>query len=1185
MKQSLVCFLTFAAAAYVASPTYGGSGRVLIERTDNIAIPDQGFVWYDLPNPTGVPPGATVVEVQYRVRVVHTWLSDLRLEIFSAEDNFVVIWDHDGRQTDNGDDDDAADDGDIYLNWRTTHAFDGELVMGSSLPWTFLAQDTVPADSGYIDYVQFWIFYDSPCGPGAGDCCSANGTPGCNNASCCETVCAIDPYCCETAWDSICADEAKDLCGICPQPDLIVNDVWTTPDPPVVGEPFTIHAELCNIGDAGTGIVSIPLEYYLDGQFIDNDVLSFGLGAGECDPESTPNGIVYTSGEHQICVVIDPGNIVHESNEGNNMRCEIILRKTPTGDIVATLNNVDGANAPAQGTHFILYTSPPMHSWDQNPAIFTDIPPGTYALEGYYTGTDFGEEYWADDQNVQVFARETTNVKLLRIYPYAYQVDIFDDTTNELIGAGDVIEAGTTVRAEVPVQNDVNSSLLQSRVRFLFDRDQSTDYDYDALSAFQTFSGPGDTNLYIFTFTPSSTGQYFYALEVFTQLENGNTLRTDAWNWSPTFEVIPGPPMLVDVDVSPHLALAGWTVTLLYTIENPNQFPIDVCLGASIHLGGLDFNDITPWIDSPLCDDVVTIPPQGAIVKRCFEIPDDALAGPYTVRFTLWPVSGNQCDFSGEPYASLDDEGLLNVRRPTFGTTVITHGFQSAFVGEDLPCWALDMATAIVDRAGGLGTVLVYDPGDGAWKRPQDFPDPPGGCKIKGIPTSLDPNEELVLVFDWAQESNGCNVYGAAGTGEAAGDALYAALRDPSLPGSLAGKDLFANGVHFIGHSRGAVVNSETVQRLRRASIPVEHVTTLDPHPIEEGDFFKCAGFVDWSDPQPVTWTEVEWADNYYQLDYEFLGVPLEGQPIPGAYDFPNLDETPGGANIDHFGDNSVHQWYHGTIDLYFQPQPGGATRQSWYGGSLGWDWGYIWTQIVGGFPGPNVSGDPSDPWLGNVPSLYNGDFGFGPVEYAGWQYHGGGLSGSGEAIVGDENNAFLLLGYNDIGETIESLRHNRFWLPDNVNVLRFDYNIVAPDIGEQDDQLVIFLTDMDGDDHPIGTLDLFGPKDPTGWIEDHTLTLPPDIRRNKTYSLTFAFDAGAGVIGAAVWIDKIEFVECVLDGDINCDCVVNSVDLTLLLCCMAGDCDLPACDINGDGFVNSIDLTILLANFGAECP
>ncbi|MHC4429061.1 MAG: hypothetical protein ACYS0D_10750, partial [Planctomycetota bacterium] len=52
---------------------------------------------------------------------------------------------------------------------------------------------------------------------GVSDCCAPNGTPGCDDPDCEAIVCAIDPFCCDTEWDGICADEACELCGeLCP---------------------------------------------------------------------------------------------------------------------------------------------------------------------------------------------------------------------------------------------------------------------------------------------------------------------------------------------------------------------------------------------------------------------------------------------------------------------------------------------------------------------------------------------------------------------------------------------------------------------------------------------------------------------------------------------------------------------------------------------------------------------------------------------------------------------------------------------------------------------------------------------------------------------------------------------------------------------------------------------------------
>ncbi len=52
---------------------------------------------------------------------------------------------------------------------------------------------------------------DLECGAtGAGNCCVGNGTPYCNDADCCEAVCAGDPFCCDVEWDNFCATTGFD---------------------------------------------------------------------------------------------------------------------------------------------------------------------------------------------------------------------------------------------------------------------------------------------------------------------------------------------------------------------------------------------------------------------------------------------------------------------------------------------------------------------------------------------------------------------------------------------------------------------------------------------------------------------------------------------------------------------------------------------------------------------------------------------------------------------------------------------------------------------------------------------------------------------------------------------------------------------------------------------------------------
>jgi hypothetical protein len=50
--------------------------------------------------------------------------------------------------------------------------------------------------------------------PGTGSCTTAKTTKGCSNTACCNLVCTADSFCCQTQWDSICAQQAVQNCGL-----------------------------------------------------------------------------------------------------------------------------------------------------------------------------------------------------------------------------------------------------------------------------------------------------------------------------------------------------------------------------------------------------------------------------------------------------------------------------------------------------------------------------------------------------------------------------------------------------------------------------------------------------------------------------------------------------------------------------------------------------------------------------------------------------------------------------------------------------------------------------------------------------------------------------------------------------------------------------------------------------------
>lgn len=220
--------------------------------------------------------------------------------------------------------------------------------------------------------------------------------------------------------------------------------------------------------------------------------------------------------------------------------------------------------------------------------------------------------------------------------------------------------------------------------------------------------------------------------------------------------------------------------------------------------------------------------------------------------------------------------------------TIIVHGFQPPPLDNNVPSeWTYDMANAIEDRTG------------------------------------LSPED--VYVFDWAHESS----IESQGWAEAAGHRLYAEilalLIDNTVPRDL----------HFIAHSRGAVVSSQAIEALsffKGSLVNKIQLTTLDPHPANDDPayetFFTGYGSeFNVQDSQPTIWNIIDWSDNYYQMsDAPSWEYDPQGQPLNGAV---NIDLTTrlrswsvtrffhGNLFYPYDSDHeSVHDWYNWSIDI-----------------------------------------------------------------------------------------------------------------------------------------------------------------------------------------------------------------------------------------------------------------------------
>ncbi len=401
----------------------------------------------------------------------------------------------------------------------------------------------------------------------------------------------------------------------------------------------------------------------------------------------------------------------------------------------------------------------------------------------------------------------------------------------------------------------------------------------------------------------------------------------------------------------------------------------------------------------------------------------------------------------------------------TGGVTIITHGFQTS---TGIPDWEISMAQAILDRADGalmdrnVGSLLLHNASTGLWE--------PAAPTIWNSNYSAD--DHTVLLYDWSTESN----FFENGWLDAAADHLFASLvqANDNLGGDFAGnsfKDLACNDLttctdldfHFIGHSRGAVLNSQTVSRFGQ-NFPlttIEQVTSLDPHPASSMSDIGYVSNNANANSRLFTYSNVGFADNYfrqdglYELDGDFNGVIADG-----AFNIqiPESVLSGGGSFFEHL---DVHTWYYGTVTEPFSSSYSGFSGagrnhdgdtsfpESWYGvtGVPAHDnAGFAFSAIGGGDRGMLpveyvFQGNVSPPRVSA--DVFNGDFEFGGSgsnDIPGWTYH---ASGGTAVISGGER-------YLQLSSTNNSRSHNPLYFGPQTGGVQFDYWVNAPGVADK---------------------------------------------------------------------------------------------------------------------------------------
>jgi hypothetical protein len=488
-------------------------------------------------------------------------------------------------------------------------------------------------------------------------------------------------------------------------------------------------------------------------------------------------------------------------------------------------------------------------------------------------------------------------------------------------------------------------------------------------------------------------------------------------------------------------------------------------------------------------------------------------------------------------------------------TTLVAHGFSTGDKGS----WVEAMAKAILARAGGDGAVYRYTGPSGVLTRI-------GGDGGNGSTSNV------VVVFNWTEDSGFIDEGPNWNYAQAAGDAMQAMLRDAEYAAGDAGPADLVTGrsVHFIAHSRGTVAISEAIKRLAVAGLPVDQMTTLDPHPVN--GTLDARYDLDWGDPVPVRWANVAWADNVWRADGGgiFNGLDFDGIPIPNTFDI----ELPEGV-LDccayGFAHSDTHLWYFGTVDLSPNPSNGEQTitdvmRNSWWPGGheiVGFN-----RSAIGGGERPSIPpGVEPDP--ASVPILENGDFVLG--SRAGWMYHGG--LGANVAGGGGE-------WYARLDAARPALVHNRMYLPATGpgDRLRLAFDARRGSAGATDDLLRVSLERHDdagpvalpGGVWPVEALD--------GAFAARSVGIPESFE-GRTVLLRVEVADGENAIEGVVDVDRFS-IEIVPAADLDGDGMVNGSDLAGLLG-FWGTCKACPADLDGDGVVGGSDLAILLGTWG----